>query len=163
MSIEARAAMTRDVLTVGPDETVSAVSRKMAQRAVSAVPVVDEGGKVVGMLSEGDILRRFGAEHQRRRAWWLNQIAEGMKLAPEFLDYVSLDHQRVKDLMNAPVITATEDTPLSHIVDLMVIHKVKRIAIVTDGKLAGIVSRADVVRRIVESPDDVLDAIVNPN
>lgn len=163
MSIEARAAMTRDVLTAGPEESVASVSRKMAQRAISAVPVVDDNGQVVGMLSEGDILRRFGAEHQHRRAWWLNQIAEGMKLAPEFLDYVSLDHQRVRDLMSAPVITAAENTPLSHIVDLMVIHKIKRVAIVADGKLAGIVSRADVVRRIVDSPDDVLDAIVNPN
>ena len=83
-------------------------------------------------------------------------------MSREFLETIRLDRHYARDLMVSPVITATEDTPLSEIVDLMLKHKVKRVAIVTDGKLAGMVSRADLVRRIFQSPDDVLDHMVNP-
>jgi len=163
MSIPAHMAMTRDVLTVGPEETVSEAAGKMAERRVSAVPVVDDGGKLLGMLSEGDLMRHYGADHQRRRAWFLDQLSEGQKLSRDFLDSIRLDMVHVKDLMVSPVITATPDTPLSIIVDLMLTHKIKRVAVVTDGALVGLVSRADLVRRIVQAPDDVLDYMVNPN
>ena len=163
MSIEARAAMTKDVLTVGPDETLASVAEKMVKRAVSAVPVVDAEGNLLGVLSEGDVMRHFGAEYQRRRSWWIGQMAEGQKLAPAFLEYVRLDKQHAKDLMSKVLITATEDTPLSQIADILLSKQVKRVPIVKDGKLLGIVSRADLVRRIVESPDDLIDAIVDPN
>jgi len=163
MSIEARAAMTLDVLTVGPEETVASVAQKMVQRAVSAVPVVDAEGKLLGMLSEGDVMRHFGAEYQDRRSRWLAQIAEGQKLAPDFLEYVRLDKQHAKDLMTAPVITASPDARLSEIADLLLSKKVKRVPIVEAGKLVGVVSRADLMRRIVESPDDLIDALVDPN
>ena len=163
MSIPAQKAMTQDLLTVGPDETVSDVARKMADRGVSAVPVVDEQGTLLGMLSEGDLLRHYGADHQRRRAWFLEQLAEGQKLSREFLDSIRLDMLHAKDLMVSPVITATPDTPLSAIVDLMLHHKIKRVAVVADGKLLGMVSRADLLRRIIHNPDDVLDYMVNPN
>ena len=163
MSIAAHGAMTRDLLTVGPEETVADIARKMVDRKVSAVPVVDEAGVLLGMLSEGDLMRHFGADHQRRRAWFLDKLAEGQKLAPEFLDSIRLDMTHAKDLMVSPVHSATSNTPLSAIVDLMLAHKVKRIAIVDDGKLLGLVSRADLLKRIIHNPDDVLDYMVNPN
>jgi len=163
MSIQAHKAMTQDVLTVGPDETVTDVARKMADRKVSAVPVVDEAGVLLGVLSEGDLMRHYGADHQRRRAWFLDHLAEGQKLSREFLDSIRLDMLHAKDLMVSPVVTAPPETPLSAIVDLMLTHKIKRVAIVTDGKLVGLVSRADLIKRIIQAPDDVLDYMVNPN
>ncbi len=163
MSVPAKLAMTVDVLTVGPEESVSKVARKMSEKRVSAVPVVDEDGRLLGILSEGDLMRHYSADHQSKRAKFLDQLSEGQKLSKEFLDTIRLDMLSAKDLMSKSVISATPDTPLSAIVDLMLKHKVKRVAIVTDGKLVGLVSRADLMRRIVESPDDVLDYIVNPN
>ncbi len=163
MSIPAHQAMTRDILTVGPEETVTDVARKMAERSVSAVPVVDEEGVLLGMLSEGDLLRHYGADHQRKRAWFIEQLAEGQKLSREFLDSIRIDMVHAKSLMVSPVVTAPPETPLSHIVDLMLTHKIKRVAIVSEGKLVGLVSRADLVKRMIHAPDDVLDYMVNPN
>jgi len=162
MSIPAHKAMTANVLTVAPHETVSDLARKMIDRNISAVPVVDEDGNLLGMVSEGDLMRHYGAHHQSRRAWFLNQLAEGQKLAPDFLQAIRLDQLPAKDLMVSPVISAAPETPLSEVVDLMLTHKIKRVAIVENGKLLGLVSRADLVRRIIQSPDDVLDYMVNP-
>jgi CBS domain-containing protein len=124
---------------------------------------VDENGQLLGMLSQGDLMRHYGADHQRKRAWFLEQLSEGQKMSKDFLDSIRLDMLSAKDLMSKSVISATPETPLSAIVDLMLNHKVKRVAIVTDGKLVGLVSRADLMKRIVDAPDDVLDFMVNPN
>ena len=163
MSVPAHKVMTRNIVTVGPDDTASDVAKLMHEHNISAVPVVSENGAVLGMLSEGDLMRRYGADHQRRRAWFLDHLAEGQKLSREFLDSIRPDKLHAKDLMVTPVISTSPDTPLSAIVDQMMSHKIKRIAIVEDGKLVGLVSRADLLKRIIHAPDDVLDYMVNPN
>jgi signal-transduction protein with cAMP-binding, CBS, and nucleotidyltransferase domain len=104
------------------------------------------------MLSEGDLMRPFGAANEMRRAWWLGVLAEGTDLAPDFLDYIRVDRRSAHDLMTPDVVTATEQTSLSEIADLMSKHRIKRVPILTDGKLVGIVSRADVVRALAGLP-----------
>ena len=88
MSVDAASVMTRDVITVGPNATVAEVAAMLAKHDISAVPVCDEDGALLGMLSEGDLMRPFGAANEMRRAWWLGMLAEGTDLAPEFLDYI---------------------------------------------------------------------------
>lgn len=159
MSVDAASVMTREVITVSPDATVAKVAAVLAEHDISAVPVCDTNGALLGMLSEGDLMRPFGAANEMRRAWWLGMLAEGTGLAPEFLDYVRLDRRRAQDLMVRDVVTATERTSLSEIADLMSKHRIKRVPILRDGKLVGIVSRADVVRTLARSPDALTNQI----
>jgi CBS domain-containing protein len=152
MTIDAASIMTRDVVTAGPEDTVARVAALLTEHEISAVPVCDKDGKLLGMLSEGDLMRPFGQENSLRRAWWLGMLAEGTDLAPEFLDYVRVDQRRAKDLMTTDVVSATERASAGEIADLLSKHRIKRVPIVRDGKLVGIVSRADLIRAIAGSP-----------
>jgi hypothetical protein len=83
MPIDAASAMTRDVITVGPNARVAEVAAVLAKHDISAVPVCDGDGALLGILSEGDLMRPFGAANEMRRAWWLGILAEGTDLAPD--------------------------------------------------------------------------------
>jgi CBS domain-containing protein len=111
------------------------------------------------MLSEGDLIRPFGKEPASKRAWWLHLLADGTDLAPSFLECIKVENHPARDLMVTPVITATEETTVPELADLIGRHHIKRIPIVRDGKLVGIVSRADVVRAIAQTPEAVTEAL----
>lgn len=152
MSLTAADVMTHQVATIGPNSTIAEAAEMMSQRGISAMPVCDKDGHVLGMLSEGDLMRPFGEKFTGRREWWLSLLAEGEKLGPEFQDYVRIDRHSAADLMTTKVISAAEDTPLAHIADLLFEHKIKRVPILRDGKLVGVVSRADIVRAVARDP-----------
>jgi CBS domain-containing protein len=157
--MDAASIMTRGVITARPTDTVARVARVLAEHAISAVPVCDDNGALLGMISEGDLMRPFVDTNVRRRAWWLTLLADGNDLAPEFLDYVRVDRHQIGDLMTKPVITATETAHVTELAEQMVQNRIKRVPIVRDGKLVGIVSRADVIRAIAQSPDAVVEAV----
>lgn len=148
MSIYAGDIMTRAVVTVAPEDLVPTIAHRLAERGISAVPVCDAAGHVLGMVSEGDLLRPFTKERALKRAWWLEVLAEGQDLAPEFKDYISVDHRSARDLMTTPVVTAEEQTSLADLADLITAKHVKRLPILRDGVMVGIVSRADIVRAL---------------
>lgn len=148
MAIKAADIMTRTVVTARPDETVRVISQRLAEHGISAVPVCEADGKVLGMLSEGDLMRPFSKEKMLKRAWWLELLAEGNDLAPAFENYLSLDARRARDLMTSPVVVATEETSLADLADLMSTKKIKRLPVLRDGVLVGVVSRGDVVRAL---------------
>src|SRR5690606_27475648 len=102
-------------------------------------PVVDEGDRLVGIVSEGDLMRRPEADTERRRPWWLEMLTTDQSHAAEF---VKSHGQTAKGVMTRNVITAAPDTPLREIADMLEKHGIKRVPIVEDGRLAGIVSRA---------------------
>jgi len=149
--------MTTDVVTVAPDTTVAETARRMLIHHISAVPVVDPDNRPLGLVSEGDVMRHFGAQFQSRRAQWLRMLAEGQKLAPEFLAEIRLNQRRVRELMSTAIVSADEETSLAELADLMLKHGIKRVPILRDGVLVGIVSRADVIRAVVENLDDLLE------
>lgn len=140
------AIMTRAVVTAAPDDTAARIARLLIEHAISAVPVCDAEGKLLGIVSEGDLLRPFGQQHALRREWWLGLLAEGANLAPDFLDYVRHDHHTARDLMSAPVRTVREDTSLAEAADLLARHGIKRLPVLRDRQVVGIVSRADLLR-----------------
>jgi CBS domain-containing protein len=142
----AAAVMTRNVISVQPDAGIAEVAGILAKHGISAAPVVDASGILLGIISEGDLLRPFAGKAQARRAWWLEMLAEGERLAPEFLDYISMDRHTAADLMTHKPITAYESTRLSDIADLLITHHIKRVPILRGETLVGIVSRADLVR-----------------
>lgn len=157
--LDAANIMTRKVVTVRPTDTVAKVARLLSENAISAVPVCDAAGALLGMVSEGDLMRPFIDSSLKRRARWLTLLADGTDLAPEFLDYVRLDRHQVDELMTRPVITAGEGAHVTELAELLVQHRIKRLPIVRDGKLVGIVSRADVIRAIAQSPDAVAEPV----
>ena len=137
--------MTSAVITVGEDATVPEVARLMAERGISAVPVVDRENQIVGMVSEGDLLHRTETGTERRRAWWLDMVSSTNKLAGE---YIKSHSAKVKDVMTRDVLSVTEETAVADIAVLLETNGIKRVPVVRDGKIVGIVSRANLVRAL---------------
>jgi len=154
MNLSAADIMTREVVTARLTDTVAVVARLLADHAISAVPVCDARGALAGIVSEGDLMRPFGQANAMRRAWWLDLLAEGTALAPEFLDYIKTDRRRAQDLMVSPVLTVPETASVPDIADLLAQSHIKRVPVMRGSKLVGIVSRADIVKALarVEAP-----------
>jgi CBS domain-containing protein len=144
--------MTTPVISVRSHTGVGEIASLLSKKSISAVPVVNEDGSVAGMVSEGDILRPFTESARLKRDWWLGLIAAGQELSQTFLDYVRFDTRTAAELMVRRVITAGERATLPEVAELMVKNGVKRIPIVRDGKLVGIVSRADLIGAIARAP-----------
>jgi CBS domain-containing protein len=137
--------MVADVITVKAGATVQDVAKLLFTNRISAVPVVDETGKLLGMVSEGDLLRRseIGTEHQR--PWWLKLLMGREILAGEYVRECS---RSVADVMTRQVISAAPDTPIADIATLLERHRIKRVPIIRDGKVVGVVSRANLIQAI---------------
>jgi len=137
--------MTRDVVTVAPDAPIAQAIRLMLQKRISGLPVVDAKGALVGVVTEGDFLRRREAGTQKHRSRWIEFFVGPGQLASE---YVQASGRTVGEVMTAEVHAATEDTPLEAVVTLMERHRIKRVPILRDGRLVGIVSRANLLRAL---------------
>jgi CBS domain-containing protein len=135
--------MITDFRTVGPDSTIDAAIAIMTERRVSGVPVVDEAGLLLGILTEGDLLRRVETGTGAHARWLLFDLITGP--GREAIDYVRTHSRRVGDLMTANVCTVTEDDPLSAAVRLMEGRRIRRVPVVRGKKLVGIVSRSDLI------------------
>ena len=141
--------MTINVITVTPDTSIQALAALLSERGISGVPVVDAAGRLVGIVSEGDLLHRAetgtARRTERRRFRWLDTVASDQELAR---DYMKSRGRVVSDVMSREVIAVTEMTELAEIADLLEIKRIKRVPVVRDGKLVGIVSRANLVRAL---------------
>lgn len=141
--------MTSKVVTVSPDTSVSEVAELFLRYRISAVPVVDGDKRVLGMVSEGDLLHRAETDTELRRPWWLSLIADASERAH---DYVKSHGRHAADVMTSKVVTIAEDTPLAEIARLLEERRIKRVPVTRNGKLVGIVSRADLVRALASRP-----------
>jgi CBS domain-containing protein len=150
--------MTRPVVTVTPETTIVDAANLMLQRHVSGLPVVDGGGKLVGVVSEGDFIRRSEIGTGRKRGRWLRFILGPGKSAS---DFVHEHGHKVGEVMTKSPLTITEDTALAEIVALMEKNNVKRLPVVRGDKVVGIVSRANLLQAVAslarEVPDPTAD------
>jgi CBS domain-containing protein len=137
--------MSRDVAVVHPETSLMAAVKLMASRHISGLPVVDHEGKPVGMLTEGDLLRWHG-EFSERQQWWLDHLADGYDLAPTFIKVLKAERRKVATIMTPHVHTVQRGTPARDIARLFFDHGIKRVPVVDDGKIVGLVSRFDLVR-----------------
>jgi len=152
--------MTTGVITVDPDTSVQAIATLLSERGISGVPVVDAADRLLGIVSEGDLLHRVetGTERltRRRRSWWLDTIASDQELAR---DYVKSHGRTAKDVMTREVISVTDTTDLAEVAMLLETKRIKRVPVLHEGKLVGIVSRANLVRALaVTKSDSAVDA-----
>jgi CBS domain-containing protein len=154
--MDAAQIMTRFVVSVPPTATLPDIAKCLAQHAISGVPVCEADGKLVGIVTEGDLVRPLMRTRETRRTWWLRHLADGTDLAPDFLDYLKGDQATARELMRTDVITATETTPVGEIAELMMKNDIKRVPILRDGVLVGIVTRADLVKTLARDPDALL-------
>jgi CBS domain-containing protein len=143
--------MVSTVVTVGPEASVQDVAETLLKNRISAVPVVSNGGNLVGIVSEGDLIRRTEMDTERRRSRWLTLLI-AQPLAAEF---VKSHACRVADVMTRDIIVATPDTPLRHIAALLEKNGIKRVPIVSNGKLVGIVSRANLVQALASARKEI--------
>jgi CBS domain-containing protein len=143
--MRARDVMVSPVVTTTPSSSVADVAALLLERRISAVPVVDEAGKLIGIISEGDLIRRPEADTERRRSWWLKMFTSSETLARE---YIRTHATKVADLMTRDVITASPDTPLHEVATRLERNGIKRVPILEDGRLVGIVSRANLVQAL---------------
>jgi CBS domain-containing protein len=129
--MKARDVMVSPVITTSPHASVQDVAKTLIQHRISALPVLDHTGKLVGMISEGDLLHRVESNTERRRPWWLDALASSDTHA---LNYAKSHARRVSDLMTKNVITAAPDTPLYEIAAMLERHSIKRVPIVERGQ-----------------------------
>jgi len=142
--------MTRDVITVGPNTSISEIAELFLRRRISGVPVVDGNGKLLGLVSEGDLVRRVETGTDPRYSWWLDLLTESSERAAS---YAKTRGKKAQDVMTTNVVTATETTALRDIAGLMERHRIKRVPIVRDGKIVGIVSRANLIQGLASHGD----------
>lgn len=140
--MNARDIMTAPVLSARPDTPIEKAAQLMVENRISGLPVTDEDGALVGILTEGDLLRRIELGTEKHRSGWYGLIFGPGRLAE---DYIRSRARRVGDIMTPDVFSVAPDTELSEVTALMETRHVKRVPVVDGGKLVGIVSRANLV------------------
>jgi CBS domain-containing protein len=144
----ARDLMNSDVVTVTTATPLREVARTLLVHRISAVPVLDETGTLVGMVSEGDLVGRKRTERETKSEWWLQRLAEGENLNTDFLQYLQSPLAVARDVMSSPVLTVSEETRADQIAAIMAEHRIKRLPVLRDGRVVGIVRRADLLRSV---------------
>jgi CBS domain-containing protein len=138
--------MTRRVLSVSCDETVEHAANLMLRHGISGLFVVDATGTLVGVVTEGDLLRRDELGTERHRPWWLRVLVSPGKQA---LDFTRAHGRKVSDIMTPDVICVATDTPLETVVETMEKQRIKRVAVTEKGHMVGVVARSDLLRALL--------------
>jgi CBS domain-containing protein len=153
--MRAKNVMTSPCISVSPDAAVTEIAAMLIKHHISGVPVVDKDHHVLGIVSEGDLIRRVESGTDRKpRSWWLRPFVDSDVLAGE---YVKSHARKARDVMTSPAVTVGEETALSDIASLLESKHIKRVPVVRDGKLVGIVSRANLVQCLAAAKDRPLE------
>jgi CBS domain-containing protein len=140
-------AMTKDVVTVGPQTTVGEIADLLVRHRISAVPVVSDDNRVVGIVSQTDLGHRSETGTEKRRKWWLDMFADSDTKAREYIKSHGL---KAQDVMSRIVVSVSRQASLSEVADALDTHRIRQVPVMDDGKLVGMVSRADLVRKLAE-------------
>ena len=147
--MNAQDVMVTPVVTINENASVQEVAKLLIERRISAVPVIDAAGKLAGIVTESDLMRRAEIGTERQYSWWLSMLADASTLAA---DYVKSHATGVKDIMTRKVKTAAPETPLHELAEIFEKNHIKRVPIVNgDGELVGIVSRANIIQAVASA------------
>lgn len=137
--------MTTDVVAVGPETSVQEIAQTLLEHRISAVFVVDGEGRPIGVVSEGDLMRRAETDTVRSRSWWLRAFVDSDTLAQE---YAKAHGRHARDVMTRSVVRVAEDADLADVATLLETHRIKRVPVVRDDRIVGVVSRANLLRAL---------------
>ena len=146
--MKAREVMTRDVITVRPDTSVREIAALMTDKHISGVPVLTDDGKLVGMVSQSDLLRRAEVGTERKHKWWFKILGDPSALAGE---YVKAHGMKAHDIMSRYVISVRDDAELRDVADILDKRRIKRVPVVQADHLVGIITRGDLVRALSQA------------
>ncbi|MBS4083700.1 MAG: CBS domain-containing protein [Rhizobiales bacterium] len=147
--MKAKHVMTAPVKTGKAEMTVREAAQIMSECRISALPIVDQSGSLVGIVSEGDLVRRAEIGTQRQRSWWLSLLTTDERLADE---YARSHAAKIADIMTRKVISVDPNTPLSDIARIFERNQIKRVPVMESGKLVGIVTRSNLVQAVATAP-----------
>jgi CBS-domain-containing membrane protein len=161
--MKAQDIMTRDVATVRPETSVRDIAALMMEKHISGVPVVGDDGTIVGIVSEGDLLHRAEVGTERKHKWWFRMFADSDAAARE---YAKAHGLAARDVMSRYVISVRDDAEVRDVADILDKQRIKRVPVVRDGRLVGIVSRGDLVRaltrvQVSKAPTTVDNAVLH--
>jgi CBS domain-containing protein len=144
--------MTRRLITIDPDSSVADAAKSMLENRISGLPVIDGQGRLVGLISEGDLLHRaeMGTQQRPRRSWWLNLISGPTGAAD---DYIKSHSRKVRDVMTQSVVSVSPDASINDIVRVLERHRIKRVPVLDNGQLVGIVSRANLLQALASAAE----------
>lgn len=148
--------MTTNVITVTPEAPVAEIAKLLIDRRISAAPVVDGGNKLIGIVSEGDLVHRIRGDHELPRSWWLTLVGDPADVPSE---YIKFHGSTAKDVMTENVQTVTEFTSIAEIAEVLESNKIKRVPVVKDGILVGIVSRANIIQVLIAKGEEDLPKV----
>ena len=148
--MKARDIMTTAVLSVRPETTIREVAALMTERHVSGVPVVNADNRLVGIVSQGDLLHRRELGTESKHKWWLSMFADPDRMAREYSKAHGL---RAQDVMTRHVTSVQEDADLADVAAILDRSKIKRVPVLRDGGMVGIITRSDLVKALSQAPD----------
>jgi CBS domain-containing protein len=150
--------MTTRVIAVAADRPVNEIAKLLLEHRISAVPVVDADERLLGIVSEGDLMRREDTGTEPRRSWWLRTFTTSVEAAEDF----TKTHGRLaREVMTRRVVTVAEDTSLAEVARLLERHGIKRVPVVRNGRVVGVVSRANLLQGLVAAPAPTAAATVD--
>ena len=147
--MRARDLMTTSLITIPPEAPLDAVARVFADRGISGAPVVDGAGTLLGMVTEGDLIRRLAAKEDAPKSWVLGLFASAVDQAARF---ARTHGHRARDVMTTDIASVTEDISIEHVAKIIEDKKIRRVPVLRDGKLVGVVSRSDLIRALLSAP-----------
>lgn len=146
--MKAHEAMTKDVITVGPDTGVREIAALLVKHRISAVPVVSSESRLIGIVSQTDFGHRSETDTEKRRKWWLEMFADSNSKARE---YIKSHGNVAQDIMTRFVVSVSKDAQLSEVAEILDTHRIRQVPVMQDGRLVGMISRADLVRKLAET------------
>lgn len=150
LDVHARDVMSREVVTVPASMPVEALARLLGRRGISSVPVVDDAGRLLGIVTEADLLRRVAAAEDRPLGWLRRLLGDPAEQADT---YARTHGRTAAHVMTQEVVTVAPDATAAHCAHIMERHRIKRLPVVEDGRLLGVVSRADLLYAAMETPE----------
>ncbi|MFO1089904.1 MAG: CBS domain-containing protein [Hyphomicrobiales bacterium] len=148
--MRARDVMTTPVITASADSTVKELVDLMLKHRISAVPIVDSSGGPMGIVSEGDLIRRSEIGTEQKESWWLWLVGGRMQMTE---DFIRAHGSRAADIMSRDVIAVGPDATLAEIASTLERRRIKRVPVVDNGKIVGIVSRANILRALASASE----------
>tara|TARA_R110002051_G_scaffold174171_2_gene244512 strand:+ start:623 stop:1447 length:825 start_codon:yes stop_codon:yes gene_type:complete len=156
--MQAQDIMTKNIISANVDVTVEEIAALMMENHISAVPILDDDGAVIGLISEGDLMRRVEGSGTAHKSWWLSLFSWSENTAR---DFITMRSHRAKDIMTQKVHVVAPETPVADIARLLEEKRIKRVPVVENGRIVGIVSRGNLMQALASTPRVTLDPSIS--